>query len=138
MIVSDISIRRPVLATVMSLIIVLLGLICFDRLSVREYPKIDPPTVSVRTVYKGATAEIIESVITTPIEDALSGIEGIKTIKSGFINIYQNKLPIYEILSGAALAFAALAFAASAFAALAAAAFAWVLHSEGILNLPYH
>jgi multidrug efflux pump len=66
----------------MSLLIVLLGVISFDRLSVREYPKIDPPTVSVRTVYKGATAQVIESVITTPLEDALSGIEGIKTIKS--------------------------------------------------------
>src|SRR5512145_1822266 len=82
MILSDISIRRPVLATVMSLMIVLLGVIAFDRLSVREYPKIDPPIVSVRTVYKGATAQVVESVITTPIEDALSGIEGIKTIKS--------------------------------------------------------
>ena len=82
MIISEIAIRRPVLAIVTSLIIVLLGAICLDRLSVREYPKIDPPTVSVRTVYKGATAEIVESVITTPIEDALSGIEGIKTIKS--------------------------------------------------------
>ncbi len=82
MILSDISIRRPVLATVMSLLIVLLGIISFDRLSVREYPKIDPPVVSVRTVYKGATAQVVESVITTPIEDALSGIEGIKTIKS--------------------------------------------------------
>lgn len=82
MVLSDISIKRPVLATVMSLLIVLLGAICFQRLSVREYPNIDPPTVSVRTVYKGATAQVIESVVTTPIEDALSGIEGIKTIKS--------------------------------------------------------
>ena len=82
MVLSDISIRRPVLATVMSLLIVLLGAICFQRLSVREYPNIDPPTVSVRTVYKGATAQVMESVVTTPIEDALSGIEGIKTIKS--------------------------------------------------------
>ena len=82
MILSDISVRRPVLATVMSLLIILLGIISFDRLSVREYPKIDPPVVSVRTVYKGATAQVVESVITTPIEDALSGIEGIKTIKS--------------------------------------------------------
>jgi len=82
MVLSDISIKRPVLATVMSLLIVLLGVISFDRLSVREYPKIDPPTVSVRTVYKGATAQVVESVITTPVEDALSGIEGIKTIKS--------------------------------------------------------
>jgi len=82
MVLSDISIQRPVLATVMSLLIVLIGAICFQRLSVREYPNIDPPTVSVRTVYKGATAQVIESVVTTPIEDALSGIEGIKTIKS--------------------------------------------------------
>ena len=82
MILSEISIKRPVLATVMSLLIVLLGVIAFDRLAVREYPKIDPPTVSVRTVYKGATAQVMESVITTPIEDVLSGIEGIKTIKS--------------------------------------------------------
>jgi multidrug efflux pump len=82
MVLSDISIRRPVLATVMSLLIVLLGIIAFDRLSVREYPKIDPPIVSVRTVLKGATAQVVESTITTPVEDALSGIEGIKTIKS--------------------------------------------------------
>jgi multidrug efflux pump len=82
MVLSDISIQRPVLATVMSLLIVLLGAICFQRLAVREYPNIDPPTVSVRTVYKGATAQVVESVITVPIEDALSGIEGIKTIKS--------------------------------------------------------
>ena len=82
MILSEISIKRPVLATVMSLLIVLIGAICFQRLSVREYPNIDPPTVSVRTVYKGATAQVVESVITVPIEDALSGIEGIKTIKS--------------------------------------------------------
>ena len=82
MVLSDISIRRPVLATVMSLLIILLGVIAFDRLAVREYPKIDPPIVSVRTVLKGATAQVVESTITTPVEDALSGIEGIKTIKS--------------------------------------------------------
>ncbi len=82
MILSDLSIKRPVLATVMSLMIVLIGAMCFQRLSVREYPNIDPPTVSVRTVYKGATAQVVGSVITVPIEDALSGIEGIKTIKS--------------------------------------------------------
>ena len=66
----------------MTLTVILLGAIAFEKLSVREYPKIDPPVVSVRTVFKGATAEVIESVITTPIEDSLSGIEGIKTIKS--------------------------------------------------------
>src|SRR5262249_21955029 len=82
MVLSDISIRRPVLATVMSLIIVLVGYLSFTRMAVREYPNIDPPVVSVRTVYKGATAAVMESAITQPLEDSLSGIEGIKTIKS--------------------------------------------------------
>ncbi|MCA1979025.1 MAG: efflux RND transporter permease subunit, partial [Thiobacillus sp.] len=82
MILSDLSIRRPVLATVMSLLIVLVGLIAFDRLPVREYPNIDAPVVSVRTVYPGASAEVMESQVTKPLEDALSGIEGIRTIKS--------------------------------------------------------
>ena len=70
------------LATVMSLVIVLLGLISFLRLSVREYPKIDTPVVSVRTVYTGAGAQVIESQVTQPLEDSLSGIEGVRTIKS--------------------------------------------------------
>ncbi|MFZ3041473.1 MAG: efflux RND transporter permease subunit [Thiobacillus sp.] len=74
--------RRPVLATVMSLLIILVGLIAFDRLPVREYPNIDAPVVSVRTVYPGASAEVMESQITKPLEDSLSGIEGIRTIKS--------------------------------------------------------
>src|SRR5262245_45574068 len=82
MVLSDISIRRPVLATVMSLIIVLVGFLSYSRMAVREYPNIDPPVVSVRTVYKGATAQVIESAVTQPLEDSLSGIEGIKTIKS--------------------------------------------------------
>src|SRR4051794_4604877 len=82
MVLSDISIKRPVLATVMSLIIVLVGFLSFTRMAVREYPNIDPPVVSVRTVYKGATAQVMESAITQPLEDSLSGIEGIKTIKS--------------------------------------------------------
>lgn len=82
MILSDISIRRPVLATVMSLMIILIGLIAFDRLPVREYPNIDAPVVSVRTVYPGASAEVMESQITDALEDSLSGIEGIRTIKS--------------------------------------------------------
>ena len=82
MIVSDVSIRRPVLATVMSLMIVLVGLIAFERLPVREYPDIDAPVVSVRTVYPGASAEVMETQITKPLEDSLSGIEGIRTIKS--------------------------------------------------------
>jgi multidrug efflux pump len=82
MILSTLSIRRPVLATVMSLLIVLIGLIAFDRLAVREYPNIDSPVVSVRTVYPGASAEVIESQVTKPLEDALAGVEGIRTMKS--------------------------------------------------------
>jgi len=82
MFLPELSIRRPVLATVMSLMLVLIGLISYDRLSVREYPKIDTPVVSVRTVYLGASAEIIETQITNPLEESLAGIEGIRTIKS--------------------------------------------------------
>ncbi len=78
----ELSIRRPVLATVMSLMVVLIGVIAYERLTVREYPDIDAPIVSVRTVYTGANAEVIESQVTRPLEDSLSGIEGVKTIKS--------------------------------------------------------
>jgi multidrug efflux pump len=79
---ADLSIRRPVLATVMSLIIVLIGLISYDRLSVRLIPNVDEPIVTVATTYPGANARVIESQITKPIEDALSGIEGIDFISS--------------------------------------------------------
>ena len=78
----ELCIRRPVFATVMSLMLVLIGIISFQRLSVREYPKIDTPVVSVRTVYKGASPQVMESQITQPLEDSLSGIEGVRTIKS--------------------------------------------------------
>ena len=77
-----ISIRRPVLATVMSLIIVLIGLICYERLAVRLIPNVDEPIVTVETSYPGANARVIESQITKPIEDALSGIEGVDFINS--------------------------------------------------------
>ncbi len=82
MILSDMSIRRPVLATVMSLGLVLVGLMAFERLPVREYPNIDAPVVSVRSVYQGASAAVIESQVTRPLEDSLSGIEGVKSLKS--------------------------------------------------------
>ncbi len=78
----ELCIKRPVFATVMSLMIVLLGAIAFQRLSVREYPKIDTPVVSVRTVFKGASAQVMESQITQPLEDSISGIEGVRTVKS--------------------------------------------------------
>ena len=82
MILSDLSIKRPVLATVMSLIIILVGLISYDRLAVREYPKIDEPIVNVATKYPGASAEIIESQITQPLEESLAGIEGVELMTS--------------------------------------------------------
>jgi len=78
----ELSIRRPVLATVMSLAVALIGLISYQRLTVREYPKIDEPVVTVQTTYKGASAQIIESQVTQPLEDSLSGIEGIDYISS--------------------------------------------------------
>jgi len=66
----------------MSLLIVLVGLICYDRLAVRQIPNVDEPIVTVATIYPGANARVIESQITKPIEDALSGIEGIDFINS--------------------------------------------------------
>jgi multidrug efflux pump len=82
MFLPELSIRRPVLATVMSLLIILVGVISFLKLTVREYPKIDSPVVSVRTVYKGASPQVIESQVTQPLEDSISGIEGVRTLKS--------------------------------------------------------
>jgi multidrug efflux pump len=82
MTISEISIRRPVLATVMSLLVLLIGLVSYDRLTVREYPNIDEPVVTVETNYRGASAEIIESRITTPLEESLAGIEGIEVMSS--------------------------------------------------------
>lgn len=82
MILSEISIKRPVLATVMSLLVLLIGAISYDRLTVREYPKIDVPVVTVETNYPGASASIIETQVTQVIEDSLSGIEGIDFINS--------------------------------------------------------
>jgi multidrug efflux pump len=79
---STISIQRPVLASVMSLIIILLGIVGFSALSVREYPNIDEPTVSVTTTYSGADADIMESQVTKPLEDSLAGIEGIRFMTS--------------------------------------------------------
>ncbi len=82
MILSEICIRRPVFATVLSLSVLLIGAISYQRLSVREYPRIDEPVVSVTTAYKGASAEVVESQITKPMEDSLSGIEGVEVMTS--------------------------------------------------------
>ena len=78
----EICIRRPVLATVLSLIILLIGLISYTRLSVREYPRIDEPVVSVNTTYRGASAEVVESQVTKILEDSLAGIEGVELMTS--------------------------------------------------------
>ena len=79
---SETCIHRPVFAIVMTLLLVLFGLLSFLRLPVREYPDIKPPVVSVRTVYQGASASVVELDVTTPLEDALSGIQGLRTITS--------------------------------------------------------
>nr|MBK9653659.1 efflux RND transporter permease subunit [Bacteroidota bacterium] len=80
--ISSISINRPVLAIVMSIIIVLFGGIGYSYLGVREYPSIDPPIITVKTNYSGANADVIESQITEPLEKVLNGIEGVRTISS--------------------------------------------------------
>src|SRR3954466_4669325 len=78
----EVCIRRPVFATVLSLIILLIGLISYTRLSVREYPRIDEPVVSVNVTYRGASAEGVESQVTNPLEDSLAGIEGVELMTS--------------------------------------------------------
>ena len=79
---SDLSLSRPVFATVMSILIVLFGAIGYSFLGVREYPAIDPPNISVRTNYTGASADVVESQITEPLEKAINGIAGIRTVSS--------------------------------------------------------
>ena len=75
---SNISIDRPVLAIVMSIVIILFGVIGFSYLGVREYPSVDPPVITVSTSYTGASADVIETQITEPLEESINGIDGIK------------------------------------------------------------
>ena len=82
MTISELSLKRPVLAVVMNIIIVLFGVIGFRFLGVRDYPAIDPPNISVRTSYPGANADIIESQITEPLEKAINGVAGVKNLTS--------------------------------------------------------
>ena len=79
---SDVSIQRPVLATVFSLAILLFGVVSLKRLPVREYPDIDTPVVSVTTFYQGASAQVVETEITNVLEEQLSTIEGVKLLTS--------------------------------------------------------
>jgi multidrug efflux pump len=79
---SSLSINRPVLAIVMSVVIIIFGSIGYHYLGVREFPGIDPPVITVRTVYPGANADIIESQITEPLEKSINGIAGIRSVSS--------------------------------------------------------
>jgi len=79
---SDLSIKRPVVASVISLLVAIFGLFSFDRLAVREYPDNDPPFVSIVTTYRGASADVVETQITRTIEDSIVGIDGIRTVTS--------------------------------------------------------
>ena len=79
---SETSVRRPVFATVLSLLIILVGFVSYTRLNVREYPKIDNPVVTVETKYTGASSAVVESQVTKVLEDSLSGIEGVDVITS--------------------------------------------------------
>ena len=78
----EIAIRRPVFASVLSLLILLVGLVAFQGLTVREYPKIDEPTVTVSTTFTGASSEVVESQVSKPLEDSIAGIEGVDVITS--------------------------------------------------------
>lgn len=82
MILSDLSVKRPVFATVINLLIITFGIVAFMMLPLREYPDIDPPVVNISTSYPGASAAIVETKITQVLEDRISGIEGVKTINS--------------------------------------------------------
>lgn len=84
--ISELSLKRPILATVMNILIVLFGIVGYSFLAVREYPAVDPPVVNVRTSYSGANSEIIESQITEPLEKAINGIPGIRSISSSSSN----------------------------------------------------
>lgn len=79
---ASLSVKRPVLAIVMSVIIVLFGAIGFNYLGIREYPSVDPPVITVRTSYTGANADVIQSQITEPLEKVINGIDGIRSISA--------------------------------------------------------
>jgi multidrug efflux pump len=82
MVLSDISIKRPVFATVISLMLIVLGLASLFKMPIREYPKIDPPIIQIVTTYRGASAPVVDNQITEILEGAVAGIEGIKSIQS--------------------------------------------------------
>ena len=82
MLLSDLSVKRPVFATVLNILLLVFGIVAFTMLPLREYPDIDRPIVSIDTDYPGASAEVVETQVTQLVEDRISGIEGIKNISS--------------------------------------------------------
>src|SRR3989441_11929466 len=94
---SEVSIHRPVFATVMSLTIILFGVISFTRLPVREYPDIDPPVVSITTFYRGASPNVVETEITDVLEEQLATLEGVKTIQSSSLEQGSNITIEFEL-----------------------------------------
>ena len=93
----EVCIRRPVFATVLSLAILLVGAISYSRLAVREYPKIDEPVVNVETVYRGASADVIESQVTKVLEDSISGIEGVDVMSSTSRSEVSNVTVVFKL-----------------------------------------
>ena len=88
--VSELTVKRPVLASVISLFLVLIGIISYDKLTIREYPDIDKPVITVSTIYRGASAEIMERDVTQVLEDSISGVSDIKEIKSDSKNEFSS------------------------------------------------
>ena len=88
--ISELSLKRPVLATVMNLMIILFGVVGYTFLAVRDYPAIDPPVISINTSYTGANPDIIESQVTEPLEKQINGIPGIRTISSSSVLGYSS------------------------------------------------
>ena len=82
MLLTDLSIRRPVLASVLSLLLIAFGTLSYFSLPLREYPDIDPPVISIETNYLGAAAAVVETRITEPLEQSIAGVEGIDNIES--------------------------------------------------------
>ena len=100
--ISNISIERPVLAIVMSVIIILFGVIGFNFLGVREYPSVDPPVITVSTSYTGASADVIETQITEPLEESINGIDHATISFARRVDLQNTNQPIefFEKISG--------------------------------------
>lgn len=97
MLLSDVSVRRPVLAIVAAALLFAFGILSFDRLPLREYPDIDPPILNITTLYPGASAAVVENRVTEVIEDRLAGLEGIKTMASSSLDGRSNITLEFEL-----------------------------------------